>query len=88
VESGVPSDPYLIGYYDKRTLEISHKHHRPITFKIETEPIGHGPWMLYKEVTVKPGETLQHHFSENFQARWIRFSADTNCEATTWLIYD
>ena len=25
VKAGVPSDPYLIGYYDKKSLEISHE---------------------------------------------------------------
>jgi len=87
VKAGEPSDPYLIGFYDKRTLEISHESAQPVTFRIEAEPIGHGPWMLYKEVTVKPGETYKHEFSESFQARWIRFTANSNCSATTWLEY-
>ena len=87
VNAGEPSDPYLIGFYDKKSLEISHDSSQPVTFRIEVEPIGHGPWMLYKEVTVKPGETFKHQFSENFQARWIRFVADKNCTATAWLEY-
>ncbi|MCD6355430.1 MAG: hypothetical protein J7L95_07765, partial [Prolixibacteraceae bacterium] len=88
VEAGVPSDPYLIGFYDKKTVEISHDSNQSVTFKIEVNPIGHGPWMLYKKVTVKQGETFKHKFSENFQARWIRFVADKNCTATTWLNYN
>jgi hypothetical protein len=87
VKEGEPSDPYLIGFYDKRSLEISHESTQPVTFKIEVEPIGHGPWMLYKEVTVNPGETFKYEFSANFQARWIRFVADKNCSATAWLDY-
>lgn len=87
VKSGVPSDPYLIGFYDKRNLEISHESNQPVTFRIEVEPIGHGPWMLYKEVTVQPGEKFQHEFPESFEARWIRFLADKNCSATAWLDY-
>jgi hypothetical protein len=88
VKAGEPSDPYLIGFYDKRSLEISHESTQPVTFKIEVEPIGHGPWMLYKEVTVNPGETFKYEFSANFQARWIRFVADKNCSATAWLRYE
>ncbi|WP_372947276.1 hypothetical protein [Mariniphaga sp.] len=87
VKANEPSDPYLIGFYDKRSLEISHDAGEPVTFKIEVEPVGHGPWMLYKEVTVKPGEKFNHQFSENFQARWIRFVAGKNCSATAWLEY-
>lgn len=87
VKAGIPSDPYLIGFYDERSLEISHNHTEDVTFRIEVEPIGHGPWMLYKEVTIKPGKTYKHRFPKNFQARWIRFVADKNCIGTAWLIY-
>ena len=87
VKSGAPSDPYLIGFYDKKSLEISHNSNQPVTFKIEVEPIGHGPWMLYKEVTVNPGDKFKHEFSDNFQARWIRFISDKSCTATAWLEY-
>lgn len=87
VAAGVPSDPYLIGYYDERTLQISHESEQPVTFTIEVEPLGHGPWISYDEVTIKPGETYQHTFSPNFHARWIRFTADKGCKATTWLEY-
>jgi len=87
VKAGEPSDPYLIGFYDNKTLEISHNSSEPVTFSVQAEPIGHGPWMEYLEVTVPSGETYNHQFSENFQARWIRFIADKDCIATTWLEY-
>jgi hypothetical protein len=87
VKAGEPSDPYLIGFYDDRSLEISHDASEQVTFKIEVEPIGHGPWMLYEEVTAEPGETFSHQFPVNFQARWIRFVADKNCSVTAWLEY-
>ena len=60
---------------------------RNFLYQIEIEPIGHGPWMTYKEITVKPNETFEHTFATDFQARWIRFFADKNCKATTWLTY-
>jgi hypothetical protein len=87
VKAGDASDPYLIGFYDDRSLEISHDSKEAVTFFIENEPIGHGPWMLYKKITVKPGETFKHHFPDNFQSRWIRFITDKDCTATTWLVY-
>ena len=87
VLANTPSDPYLIGFYDKKSLKISHKSNQNVTFKIEIEPIGHGPWMTYKEITVKPNERFEHTFASDFQARWIRFSTNKNCEATAWLNY-
>ncbi len=87
VKAEEPSDPYLIGFYDKRTLEISHDAREPVTFLIEAEPIGHGPWMVYKTVTVNPDRKFTYQFPESFQARWIRFKTDKNCVATAWLEY-
>lgn len=87
VAAGVASDPYLIGFYDKRRLELSHTGKQAVQFSIEVEPIGHGPWMVYKKVTVKPGERFKMTFPTEFQSRWIRFVADTNCTATAWLEY-
>lgn len=88
VQAGEASDPYLIGFYDRRSLELSHQSAEPVTFTIEVEPIGHGPWMEYQQVTVPPGETYTHQFPADFQARWIRFRADQNTTATAWLVYE
>jgi hypothetical protein len=88
VSANVKSDPYLMGFYDKKSLNISHKSGEAVTFKIEIEAIGHGPWMVFKEVTVKPNEIFEYTFAPDFQARWIRFSTNKNCEATTWLTYN
>lgn len=87
VQANTPSDPYLIGFYDKKSLKISHKGAQDVTFKIQVEPIGHGPWMNYKEVTVKAGETFSFTFPEGFQSRWVRFVASKDCDATAWLSY-
>lgn len=87
-QAGVPSDPYLIGFYDQRSLEISHQSDDPVTFTVEVEPIGHGPWMVYKEIIIKPGETYNYLFPDHFHARWIRFTANKNCKATAWLEYN
>jgi hypothetical protein len=88
VKAGAASDPYLIGFYDRRSLKLSHDSKEPVSFKIEVEPIGHGPWMTYQEVTVKPGETFKFSFPETFQSRWIRFAANKDCNTTAWMKYE
>jgi hypothetical protein len=88
VEPGQPSDPYLIGFYDKREMSLSHDLEEDVTFTMELEPVGHGDWMKYVEISVPAGETYTHEFPENFHARWIRFSADKYCRATAWLVYE
>lgn len=88
VKANTPSDPYLIGFYDKRKLSLSHDLKQSVTFHIEVEPIGHGPWMSYKKVTVEAGQTYEYSFPDSFQARWIRFSTDKATTATAWLTYE
>lgn len=88
VKANIPSDPYLFGFYDNKKLELSHKSDKPVTFQIQFEPIGHGPWMTWKEVTVGPGETFTHEFPKGFESRWIRFVSQKDCVATAWLTYD
>ncbi len=87
VQAAQASDPYLIGFYDKKMLSITHDSKAIVTFRMEVDPTGHGPWMLYKEITVKPGEKFEYNFPDSFQARWIRFVTDRDCIATTWLTY-
>ena len=87
IKSGVPSDPYLIGYYDKKELALSHDLQEQVTFLVEMEPVGHGDWMKYMQISVPAGETFRHTFPENFHARWIRFTSDKDCTATAWLVY-
>lgn len=88
VKAGVASDPYLIGFYDKRKLKLSHNSGKTVSIKIEVEPIGHGPWMTFSQIEVEPGKNVEFDFPESFQSRWIRFVADQDCQATAWLTYE
>ncbi len=87
IKAGEYSDPYLIGFYEDKVLNISHKLSSPVTFTIEVDPTGEGDWMIYEKVNVKPGDSYLHRFPDSFQARWIRFKTDLPCVATTWLEY-
>lgn len=87
VKRGQPSDPYLIGFYDQKSLTLSHDLNETVNITAEVEPIGHGPWLVYNKFVVKAGEELKFTFPEGFQSRWIRFNADKDCRATAWLEY-
>ncbi|SOD97824.1 hypothetical protein [Spirosoma fluviale] len=87
VKANEASDPYLIGFYDRRTLQLSHSATQPVTITIEADPVGTGVWMTYKSFTVAPGKTVDYIFPKDFQARWVRFKTDKACQATTLLTY-
>ena len=87
VIKGVPSDPYLISFYDKKELTLSHQNKENVTFTVEVDPTGNGDWMEYQNFTVKPGEKFTHQLPDNFEVRWIRFTTNDNAKATSWLVY-
>ncbi|MDR1745731.1 MAG: hypothetical protein LBR49_00445 [Tannerella sp.] len=87
VKAGVASDPYLIGFYDKRRLTLSHKSPETVNFTLEIDPTGDGEWIEYQSFVVKANEIFKHDFPAAFQARWIRFKTDKSTIATTWLEY-
>lgn len=86
-KAGTPSDPYLFGFYDNRSLQLFHDAQQPVTFTIEMDPVGTGVWMKYKEVTVAAGESFAFQFPADVQARWIRFVSNKDCNATAQLEY-
>ena len=88
VKSGQASDPYLIGFYDKKEMSLSHDLEEEVSFIVEMEPLGNGGWMKYMEISVPAGEVYKYTFPENFHARWIRFKAGKDCKATAWLVYE
>jgi hypothetical protein len=87
VKAGEKSDPYLIGFFDNKTLTLSHQQTHPVTFIVEADPTGNGDYMEYASYTVKSGEKFSIQLPDSFQARWIRFSTHVDATVTTWLEY-
>ena len=87
VKAGIASDPYLIAFYDKKELTLSHQCRKSIVVTVEVDPTGNGDWMEYESYTVEPGEKYIKRFPDSFQARWVRFVSDTDTKITAWLKY-
>jgi len=88
VKAGIASDPYLIGFYDKREMTISHKGNNTVSFTAEIDPTGDGDFIKYAVYKVKPGEKLKVEFPKSFIARWIRFTSDSDVNAKIWMEYN
>jgi len=87
VRAGVPSDPYLMGGYDRKTLELSHDAARPVRVVVEIDPAGDGDWHPYATLEVPAGAPLVHEFPTGFSAQWVRCTAGDDCRATATLTY-
>lgn len=87
VEPGVPSDPYLMGGYDEKMLELSHVGVGAVRMIVEIDPAGDGTWFEYATLDVPAGKTVEHRFPSGFLAQWVRLRADTACQASALLTY-
>ncbi|MBQ8062213.1 MAG: hypothetical protein IJ205_09800 [Bacteroidales bacterium] len=87
VKAGECSDPFLIGFYDKREMSLSHDCPQEVIFSVEVDPTGDGQWFHYANFAVAPGQNLKHDFPASFQARWIRVKADHDATATVLFDY-
>ena len=87
VKAGEPSDAFLIGFYDKRTMSLKHSNSGDAVFTVEVDPTGDGEWFVYGDFKVTPGQTFEHRFPQAFQARWVRVKVDCDTKATAWFEY-
>jgi len=86
VKAGVPSDPYLMTGYDKKTLELTVDQDCTITVEVDVDH-----WTgfhRYKSFKLKAGKKRTHEFPEGFAAHWVRVRSDQDVNATAWFIYE
>ena len=88
VKADVPSDPYLMTGYDRKSIELSHDADESITIRVEVDVTGDGQWQLYQAFDVPSDETVEYVFPEGFSAYWVRTVSSTNVNATAQLTYE
>jgi len=88
VKKGVPSDPYLMTGYGKKSFTLSHTGKQPNSFRVEVDLTGSGQWVTYASYTILPGQTRNSDFPEAFGAYWVRVVAEKDTTATATFIYE
>ena len=88
VAPGVPSDPYLMTGYERKTLALRHDRPASVAIAGQIDISGDGLWQTYRRFDVPPGEGLTYRFPDAFAAYWIRFAAASECRATALLTYE
>ena len=85
VKAGVPSDPYLMTGYDRKsfTLESS----ATAEIRIEVDVDGTGLWVPFAKYETAPGEVIAKEFPEGFSAYWVRAISDTDSTCSFQLEY-
>lgn len=84
VKAGVPSDPYAMTGYDRKSLTLECAQPAKITAEIDLT--GSGQWVPYR--TFEVSGSLSHEFPAAFQAYWIRFVSDRDSTVSATLKYE
>ncbi len=87
VQLDVPSDPFLMSGYDRKTLEITNHGLAACVFTIEVDPVGRGPWIKVASLVVQPGTSLRHEFPAGFAAHWIRLVPGNDGQVSATFTY-
>ena len=85
IKSGIPSDPYLMTGYDKKSMVLESSSTAKITAQVDLDGTGH--WVDYKTFELEANKPLEHQFQPEFQAYWVRFISDTDTKASAQLSY-
>ena len=88
VSPGIPSDPYLMTGYERKTLALRHDRPASVVIDAQIDVSGDGLWHTYRRFDVPPGHGLTYRFPDAFAAYSIRFAAVTECRATALLTYE
>jgi hypothetical protein len=87
VRAGVPSDPYIMTNFGRKSVSLSHDAAGPVRFTIEVDIAGDGVWRRHAALDVAPGAPARHDFPDGFGAHWVRVTADHTGKATAWFRY-
>jgi len=85
VKAGVPSDPYLMTGYDRKSVRV--EANDSTTIRLEIDVDGTGLWMPYESFTVSSGSPVDHEFPAGFSAYWVRAVADRDVMASVTFTY-
>jgi len=85
IKAGEPSLPYLMTGYDKKKVRLTADKETTITLEVNTDLAG---WQVYKAIKIPAGKTITHLFPDGYSAHWIRATADKDCKATVWFVYE
>ena len=88
MQGGVPSDPFLMTNFHRKSLSLSHDATQPVTFTVEVDFFATGEWSVYGTFTVEPGKGFTHAFPAGYAAHWVRLRADRGCVATAEFTYE
>ena len=88
VQKGIPSDPYLMTGYDKKTLRLTNHGAKPVRVSALLDVAGDGRVSAYRTFEISAGAEVTHAFEPWLNAYWVRFVADEDGVLSAQLTYE
>ncbi|MDZ8119121.1 hypothetical protein [Pontiella agarivorans] len=86
VKEGIPSDPYIMTAYDKKSVTLESA--TPTEISLEVDVDGTGIWVPYRSFKTEAGKAVTHTFPEGFSAYWVRAVCHSDTTATVQFVYE
>jgi hypothetical protein len=86
VRAGVPSLPYLMTGYDRKSVTVSAENDAGITLEVDVD--GTGLWVPSKTFNIQAGKLTEHEFPDGFSAYWVRAVCSVDTTATVTFRYE
>ena len=84
--AGIPSLPYLMTGYDRKSVTLSAKNDTKIILEIDID--GTGLWVPYETFALHSDKPLEHVFPDGFSAYWVRAISSMSTTATVTFRYE
>jgi hypothetical protein len=85
VKAGEPSDPYLLGGYQSRSVTVETADAAEVTLEVDLD--GTGVWVTWARLRCAPGKGTTLAIPDALGAYWIRATADRDTTASVQLEY-
>jgi hypothetical protein len=84
----LPSDPYLMTGYDRKTLSLENHSDDTVRVTIELDAAGDGRFAPWRTFSLQAGERLHERLPDGLNAYWLRATSNRDAELTCQLTYE
>jgi hypothetical protein len=74
--------------FDKKVLHLGNESNDEVEFTVEVDFLGNGTWKKYTVFEVPANGYEPYEFPDGFSAHWVRVTANKDCTATAYIIYN
>ena len=87
-KADVPSDPYLMTGYDRKTLSLENHSDDTVRITLELDAAGDGRFAPWRTFRLQAGERLHERLPDGLNAYWVRAVSNKDAALTCQLTYE